>query len=70
MLSVWTRWKFITKKVVDLQAVVLLSAVYFIFIAPLSFFRMNFIIKNKKKQRSYWIKKLIVDQGMEWAKKQ
>lgn len=71
MQNAWHRWMNITKKVVDIQANILLGVIYFALILPISFIRKANIINNKiTKKQSYWVRKYAGKQDITWAKKQ
>lgn len=76
MKKVWKKWLKITKKVVNVQANILLSLFYAVFIIPFSIF-LKMFFKNAllghryaKRKNTYWVKKKNVKHDLKFAQEQ
>lgn len=75
MKNLWQRWKVITKKIVNVQASIILIIIFILFFIPLGVF-LNLFFKNitsgnkSIKINSFWIKRNKVVHDLKWAKEQ
>ena len=59
MKKVWEKWKVISNKLLEKEAMVILTILYFILITPIALIYKLFAdpLKLKTKKRSFWFEK-------------
>lgn len=71
--KIWTKWKTIAQAIADFQARVLLTLVYFIFVAPFGLLVRWFsdpLVLKHNPQRSMWFPKHNPEQTLESIRSQ
>lgn len=71
--KIWAKWKTIAQAIADVQARILLTLVYFIFVAPFGLLVRLFsdpLVLKHNPQRSMWFPKHNPEQTLEGARRQ
>jgi len=76
MKNLWKKWKAITKRIVAVQATVVLTIIYFVFFVPLGIFLQVFSQKTllghryKVRRNTNWIKRKKIIYDLPFARQQ
>lgn len=76
MKDYWLKWKKVAKKVAGIQANIVLTIIYILFIIPLSVMIRIFLKKSlygygySLRKDSHWVKRREISQDIDWAQHQ